>query len=226
SRVREVNGPPRQGVRRHGRGGRAGPARPAQRSGQLQGAVPAGRRHRAVRRGADEPAAGQAAGRLHQYRCLVGQGHQRGPEVLRGQRCRWRQRRPRSTSGAWSAKAISEARKYCEVNVAASGEASNFLSIPPQSEWKLDPDAAYVHYTPNETISGVEFGWVPDVGDVPLVADMSSTILSRPIDVTRFGLIYAGAQKNIGPAGLAIVIVREDLLGQPQPSTPTGRKDV
>ncbi|NLO79932.1 MAG: 3-phosphoserine/phosphohydroxythreonine transaminase [Xanthomonadaceae bacterium] len=134
---------------------------------------------------------------------------------------RGKQRADYINTGAWSAKAISEARKYCEVNVAASGEASNFLSIPPQSEWKLDPDAAYVHYTPNETISGVEFGWVPDVGDVPLVADMSSTILSRPIDVTRFGLIYAGAQKNIGPAGLAIVIVREDLLGQPQPSTPT-----
>ena len=87
---------------------------------------------------------------------------------------RGKQRADYINTGAWSAKAISEARKYCEVNVAASGEASNFLSIPPQSEWKLDPDAAYVHYTPNETISGVEFGWVPDVGDVPLVADMSS----------------------------------------------------
>lgn len=124
-------------------------------------------------------------------------------------------------TGAWSQKAISEAGKYCQVNVAASGEASNFLAIPPQSEWRLDPNAAYVHYTPNETISGVEFNWLPEVGEVPLVADMSSTILSRPIDVSQFGLIYAGAQKNIGPAGLAIVIVREDLLGEALPITPS-----
>lgn len=124
-------------------------------------------------------------------------------------------------TGAWSQKAISEAKKYCQVNVAASGESSNFLAIPPQSEWQLDPAAAYVHYTPNETISGVEYSWVPEVGDVPLVADMSSTILSRPIDVSKFGLIYAGAQKNIGPAGLAIAIVREDLLGEALPTTPS-----
>ncbi len=124
-------------------------------------------------------------------------------------------------TGAWSKKAISEAKKYAKVNIVASGEASNFLAIPPQSEWTLDPDAAYVHYTPNETISGVEFHWVPETGDVPLVADMSSTILSRPIDVSKFGLIYAGAQKNIGPAGLVIVIVREDLIGQALPITPS-----
>lgn len=124
-------------------------------------------------------------------------------------------------TGAWSKKAIAEAKKYCQVNVAASGEASKFLALPPQSDWQLDPNAAYVHYTPNETISGVEFSWVPEVGDVPLVADMSSTILSRPIDVSKFGLIYAGAQKNIGPAGLAIVIVREDLLGEALPITPS-----
>ncbi len=125
-------------------------------------------------------------------------------------------------TGAWSKKAIAEAKKYCQVNVVASSEASNFTTIPPRSEWKLSgEEAAYVHYTPNETIGGVEFHWIPEVGDVPLVADMSSTILSRPIDVSKFGLIYAGAQKNIGPAGLVIVIVREDLLGQTIPGTPT-----
>jgi phosphoserine aminotransferase len=124
-------------------------------------------------------------------------------------------------TGHWSKKAIAEGRKYCDVNVAASSEADKYTRIPPQKEWKLDPDAAYVHYTPNETIAGVEFHWVPDTGSVPLVADMSSTILSRPLDVTRFGVIYAGAQKNIGPAGLAIVIVREDLIGGADPRTPT-----
>ena len=117
-------------------------------------------------------------------------------------------------TGAWSKKAIAEAKRFCDVNVAATGEADNFMSVPPQSEWKLNPDAAYVHYTPNETISGVEFDFIPDTGDVPLVADMSSTILSRPIDVSKFGLIYAGAQKNIGPAGIAVVIVRDDLIGE------------
>jgi len=123
-------------------------------------------------------------------------------------------------TGQWSKKAIAEAKHYCNVNVVATSEASNFTTIPPQSEWKLNPDAAYVHYTPNETIGGVEFHYIPEVGNVPLVADMSSTILSRPIDVSKFGLIYAGAQKNIGPAGLAIVIIREDLIGEPIPGTP------
>lgn len=124
-------------------------------------------------------------------------------------------------TGAWSKKAISEAKRYCEVNVAATGEASNFTTIPAFDSWKLNRDAAYLHYTPNETIGGVEFHWVPETGDVPLVADMSSTILSRPIDVSKFGLIYAGAQKNIGPAGVTVVIVREDLIGEtlaPSPS--------
>ncbi|HHJ12242.1 MAG TPA: 3-phosphoserine/phosphohydroxythreonine transaminase [Chromatiales bacterium] len=124
-------------------------------------------------------------------------------------------------TGAWSKKAIAEARRYAEVNVAASSEATNFTTIPPMSDWQLDPEAAYVHYTPNETIGGVEFHWVPETGEVPLVADMSSTILSRPIDVRRFGVIYAGAQKNIGPAGLTLVIVREDLIGETLPGTPT-----
>ncbi|HHN64839.1 MAG TPA: 3-phosphoserine/phosphohydroxythreonine transaminase [Nitrospirae bacterium] len=124
-------------------------------------------------------------------------------------------------TGYWSRKAIAEAKKFCEVNIAASGEETNFTSIPPRDEWKLNPEAAYVHYTPNETIGGVEFHEVPDVGDLPLVADMSSTILSRPVDVSRFGLIYAGAQKNIGPAGLTIVIIREDLLGGASSEVPT-----
>ena len=123
-------------------------------------------------------------------------------------------------TGQWSKKAIGEAKKYCKVNVAASSEAGNFTSVPGQAAWKLDPGAAYVHITSNETIGGVEFHWVPDTGNVPLVTDASSHILSRPIDVSRYGLIYAGAQKNIGPAGLTIVIVRDDLIGQALPATP------
>ena len=122
-------------------------------------------------------------------------------------------------TGAWSAKAISEAEHYCQVNVAADAADSHYTTVPPVSGWKLSPAAAYVHFTPNETIGGVEFGFVPQVS-APLVADMSSTILSRPIDVSRFGLIYAGAQKNIGPAGLCVVIVREDLLGKARRDTP------
>jgi len=124
-------------------------------------------------------------------------------------------------TGEWSKKAIKEAKRFCSVNVAGSGEATNFSTAPKQAELKLDAAAAYVHYTPNETIGGVEFSYVPQTGDVPLVADMSSTILSRPIEVAKYGLIYAGAQKNIGPAGLTIVIVREDLLGQAASGTPT-----
>jgi phosphoserine aminotransferase len=124
-------------------------------------------------------------------------------------------------TGAWSKKAIGEAKRYCSVNVAASSEATKFTTVPPQDTWKLDPAAAYVHYTPNETIGGVEFGWIPVTGEVPLVADMSSTILSRPVDVSRFGLIYAGAQKNIGPAGLTVVIVRKDLVGETLAGTPS-----
>ncbi|MET0983835.1 MAG: 3-phosphoserine/phosphohydroxythreonine transaminase [Steroidobacteraceae bacterium] len=123
-------------------------------------------------------------------------------------------------TGAWSKKAIGEAKRYSKVNVAAdAGEP--YASIPATSSWKVSSNAAYLHYTPNETIGGVEFHSVPDVGNAPLVADMSSTILSRPIDVSRFGLIYAGAQKNIGPAGLTVVIVRDDLIGHARPDTPT-----
>lgn len=123
-------------------------------------------------------------------------------------------------TGSWSKKAIAEAGRFCNVNIAATAEASNFTTIPPRQKWSLNPDAAYVHYTPNETIGGVEFHEIPDVGNTPLVADMSSTILSRPVDVSRFGVIYAGAQKNIGPAGLTIVIVREDLTGETISGTP------
>lgn len=123
-------------------------------------------------------------------------------------------------TGQWSSKAIEEASRYSTVNVAASSEDANFTYVPPQTGWRLNAQAAYVHYTSNETIGGVEFQWVPQV-DVPLVVDMSSDILSRPLDVTRFSLIYAGAQKNLGPAGLTLVIVREDLLGKPLPGTPT-----
>ena len=122
-------------------------------------------------------------------------------------------------SGEWSKKAIAEAKKYCEVNVIASSADKNFSYAPTQDQWKLNPDAAYVHYCSNETIAGVEVFWTPDTGKVPLVADMSSHILSRPIDVSKYGLIYAGSQKNVGPAGLCIVIVREDLLGDTLPTT-------
>jgi phosphoserine aminotransferase len=124
-------------------------------------------------------------------------------------------------TGQWSTKAIGEAKKFCKVNVAASSQDQNFSYVPEQKHWKLDPSAAYVHITSNETIGGVEFHWTPDTGDVPLVTDASSHILSRQIDVSRYGLIYAGAQKNIGPAGLTIVIVREDLIGHSAPATPS-----
>lgn len=124
-------------------------------------------------------------------------------------------------TGDWSAKAIAEASKFCEVNVVASCKADNYTSAPTQQQLTLNPDAAYVHYTPNETIRGVEFDYIPETGGVPLVADMSSSILSRPVDVSRFAMIYAGAQKNIGPAGVTLVIVREDLLGDVLPGTPT-----
>lgn len=119
-------------------------------------------------------------------------------------------------TGSWSKKAIAEAKRYAQVNVVAQTS----MSVPKATDLKFDPTAAYVHYTPNETIEGVEFPYIPDTGAVPLVADMSSTILSRPLDVSRFGLIYAGAQKNVGPAGLTLVIIREDLIGKAQAITP------
>lgn len=123
-------------------------------------------------------------------------------------------------TGHWSTKAIAEAWRYCMVRLAGDA-GGDYLRVPPQSELQLNPHAAYVHYTPNETIGGVEFGYVPKTDGVPLVADMSSNILSVPIDVSRYGVIYAGAQKNIGPSGLAVVIVHEDLIGRARPETPS-----
>src|SRR5262249_11448583 len=124
-------------------------------------------------------------------------------------------------TGEWSKKSIKEAKKFCDVNVAATAEDRGFTYVPPQSSWKLSPDAAYVHVCTNETIGGVEYHWTPDTGDVPLVADASSHILSRPMDVSRYGLIYGGAQKNAGPAGLTLVIVRNDLMGHAMSCTPS-----
>ena len=124
-------------------------------------------------------------------------------------------------TGHWSQKARLEAQRYCaRVNVAADEAASGYTTVPAPSALQLTRGAAYVHYTPNETIGGVEFPYIPETGQVPLVADMSSTLLSRPLEVARFGLIYAGAQKNIGPAGLVVVLVREDLIGRARPATP------
>ena len=124
-------------------------------------------------------------------------------------------------TGAWSKKALGEAKRYAKVNVAADEAASNYTTVPEQSALKLTPNAAYVHYTPNETIGGVEFPYIPQTGSVPLVADMSSSILSQPIDVSKWGVIYASAQKNIGPSGLVVVIVRDDLIGKARPNTPS-----
>jgi phosphoserine aminotransferase len=127
-------------------------------------------------------------------------------------------------TGQWSEKAVQEAQHYCTINIAASSANASFTCVPRQDTWQLNKDAAYIHYTTNETIGGVEFNWTPDLSDnseIPLVADMSSNILSRPLDVSRYGLIYAGAQKNLGPAGLVLVIIREDLAGDVLPGTPT-----
>jgi phosphoserine aminotransferase len=124
-------------------------------------------------------------------------------------------------TGEWSKKSIKEAGKYCTVHIAASAEDQGFNYVPAQSAWQLSADPAYVHVCTNETIAGVEYQWTPDTGDVPLVADMSSHILSRPIDVAKYGVIYGGAQKNMGPAGLTLVIVRDDLLDRALPITPS-----
>jgi phosphoserine aminotransferase len=123
-------------------------------------------------------------------------------------------------TGEWSKKSAEQASKFATARIAASAEATSFTTIPERTTWQLDPQAAYVHLCMNETIGGVEFQEVPNVGDVPLVGDVSSTILSRPLDVSKFGLVFGGAQKNIGPAGLTIVIVRDDLIGQATPYTP------
>lgn len=124
-------------------------------------------------------------------------------------------------SGTWSMHAIKEAKKYCEVKTAANHDKVKGLeTVSPFEHWEIDPDAAYVHYCPNETVDGIEIHDIPDVGDIPLVADMSSNFMSKPIDISKFGLIYAGAQKNVGPSGLCIVIIREDLLGKGRADTP------
>ena len=123
-------------------------------------------------------------------------------------------------TGDWSKKAIAEAKKYADVAVVADTADSNFTTIPAPGSYEVPAEAAYLHYTPNETIRGLEFDHVPAAG-VPVVADMSSTILSRPVDVDAHGVIYAGAQKNMGPSGLVVVVVRRDLLGRPRTETPT-----
>ncbi|MFZ2451789.1 MAG: 3-phosphoserine/phosphohydroxythreonine transaminase [Methylovulum miyakonense] len=124
-------------------------------------------------------------------------------------------------TGAWSEKAISDAKNYCDVVLTASAEAEKYTHVPDVAGWVIDADAAYLHYTSNETIHGVEFADVPDSKGLPLVSDMSSNILSRPIDVSQYGLIYAGTQKNMGPSGVTIVIVRDDLIGHAPKTTPS-----
>ena len=123
-------------------------------------------------------------------------------------------------TGIWAQGAIKEAQRYGNVNIAASSASDHYHHVPAQATWNLTPDAAYVHYTPNETIGGLQYDFIPDV-EAPLVADFSSSILSEPLDVSKFGLISAGAQKNIGPAGLTLVIVREDLIGKAQSTIPS-----
>jgi phosphoserine aminotransferase len=124
-------------------------------------------------------------------------------------------------TGSWSKKAVAEASRFCDVKLVADSADKNFTYIPDEDSWQRSPDAAYLHYCANETIAGVEFPYIPDAGETPLVCDMSSTILSRRLDVSRFGVIYAGAQKNIGPAGITLVIVRKDLLGRARAATPS-----
>ena len=124
-------------------------------------------------------------------------------------------------SGNWSHKSMQEAARYGRVHLAASSEAQGYTSMPDLDSWQLSEKPAYVHFCSNETIGGVECHWTPNTGDVPLVTDMSSNIMSRPIDVSRYGLIYAGAQKNMGPSGVTLVIVRRDLMGYALASTPS-----
>jgi phosphoserine aminotransferase len=123
-------------------------------------------------------------------------------------------------TGHWSGKAMEDAARHCEVRIAATSAASQFSTIPARESWQVDPDAAYFFYTANETIGGVEFHFVPEVPGVPVVTDMTSNFLSRPVDVSRFGIIFAGAQKNFGPAGLVVVIIRKDLVGRAPPTVP------
>jgi len=125
-----------------------------------------------------------------------------------------------ANTGIWSQKAIKEAQRYTSVNICADAESNGFTSVPAMSDWQISNNSAYIHITPNETIGGLEYYDLPDI-DIPIVADMSSTILSRPIDISRYGLIYAGAQKNIGPAGITLVIVRDDLLDRANVECPS-----
>ena len=158
------------------------------------------------------------------YRILFMQGGGLGQNAIVPLNLLGRKQQPATIdfvqTGSWSSKSIKEAKRYAQVNLAASGESGGFTSVPPQSEWKLSPDAAYLHVCTNETIDGVEFNFAPDAGEVPVVADMSSHILSRAVDVSKYGVIFAGAQKNIGPAGLTLVIVRDDLLDSALPICP------
>lgn len=124
-------------------------------------------------------------------------------------------------TGGWAQKAVKEAQRVGTVNIAASTESENFARIPQQEELKLTPGAAYVHFTTNNTLFGTEWKREPAVGDVPLVADTSSDMFSRPIDFSKYGLVYAGAQKNLGPSGVTLVVIREDLLARSQKSLPT-----
>ncbi len=155
------------------------------------------------------------------YRILFLQGGGIGENAIVPMNLVGRKKQPATIdfvhTGSWSGKSLKEAKKYATVNVAASSEADKFTRIPPRETWKLSKDAAYVHICTNETIDGVEFQFTPEVANdtdgAPLVADMSSHILSREIDVSKYGVIFGGAQKNIGPAGLTLAIVREDLIG-------------
>jgi phosphoserine aminotransferase len=160
------------------------------------------------------------------YRILFQQGGGLGQNAIIPMNLAGRKTQPATIdfvhTGSWSGKSIKEAHRYAKVNVAASNEANGFTAVPPQQSWKLSDDAAYLHICTNETIDGVEYSFVPELGgDTPIVADMSSHILSRAVDVSRYGVIFAGAQKNIGPAGLTLVIVREDLIGHALPICPS-----
>lgn len=168
-----------------------------------------------------ETALRELLGIAEDYHCLFLQGGATGqfaaiPMNLLGDR----RKMSYVVTGSWSKKALAEAKRYGEVQIAATSEADKFTTIPEPDTWQIDPEAAYLHYTANETIGGVEFPFVPET-DLPLVTDMSSNLLSRPVDVSRFGLIYAGAQKNMGPAGITVVIVRKDLVRDPLPGTPS-----
>lgn len=124
-------------------------------------------------------------------------------------------------TGMWSEKAIKEARRHCQVNIALSLAENGYTSIPSADTWNLKLDSAYVYYTDNETVHGIEFQSIPETGDIPLVTDMTSNLLSKSVDVSRYGVIFAGAQKNIGPAGLVVVIIRKDLVGHAGNSLPS-----